>query len=116
MLMTTKESAHDLLRAGTGIADATFHQDQWEAIDLVANQGRRALVVQRTGWGKSAVYFIATKLIQSSSPSPKMTLIIAPLIALMRNQVLSASAFGVKLGTINSSQTGGRKRTNRAGS
>lgn len=105
MLMTTKESAHDLLRAGTGIADAKFHQDQWEAIDLVANQGSRALVVQRTGWGKSAVYFIATKLIQSSSPSPKMTLIISPLIALMRNQVLSASAFGVKLGTINSSQT-----------
>ncbi|MFX5053549.1 DEAD/DEAH box helicase, partial [Acinetobacter baumannii] len=61
------------------------------------------LVVQKTGWGKSAVYFIATKLLRMQGKGP--TIIISPLIALMRNQIERAGQLGLKVVSINSSQS-----------
>jgi len=78
-----------------------LRDDQWVAIEALVVQGRRALVVQRTGWGKSAVYFIAAKLLRAAGRGP--TVIVSPLLALMRNQVASAERAGVRAATINSS-------------
>jgi len=80
--------------------DARLREDQWAAISaLVA--GRRALVVQRTGWGKSAVYFLATVLLRAQGAGP--TVIVSPLLALMRNQIEAAARAGIRARTINSS-------------
>lgn len=78
-----------------------LRDDQWVAIEALVVQGRRALVVQRTGWGKSAVYFIAAKLLRAAGRGP--TVIVSPLLALMRNQVAAAERAGVRAATINSS-------------
>lgn len=103
MEKSIKDQAVALLRKSLGNKEANFHEDQWESIStLVENRGR-LLVVQRTGWGKSAVYFIATQLLRKQGCGP--TIIISPLLALMRNQINSAAKYGVKLGTINSSNT-----------
>jgi len=93
--------ALELLRQSLGNPDANFHEHQWESISALVENSGRLLVVQRTGWGKSAVYFIATKLLREKGHGP--TIIISPLLALMRNQVESAARYGVRLGTINSS-------------
>jgi len=79
---------------------ATLREDQWSAIEALVVDGRRALVVQRTGWGKSAVYFIATALLRARGSGP--TVIVSPLLALMRNQVDSAARAGIHARTINS--------------
>jgi ATP-dependent DNA helicase RecQ len=94
-----RERAEELLRqlAGEG---ATLRPDQWEAIRALVVDKRRALVVQRTGWGKSAVYFLATALLREQGAGP--TLIVSPLLALMRNQVAAAAKAGVHAATINS--------------
>jgi len=103
MEISIKDQALTLLRNSLGNKEANFHEHQWESIStLVENRGR-LLVVQRTGWGKSAVYFIATKLLRKQGYGS--TIIISPLLALMRNQIDSAAKYGVKLGTINSSNT-----------
>ncbi|MBC8551735.1 MAG: RecQ family ATP-dependent DNA helicase [Candidatus Brocadiales bacterium] len=103
MEKSIKDQAVALLRNSLGNKEANFHEHQWESIStLVENRGR-LLVVQRTGWGKSAVYFIATQLLRTQGYGP--TIIISPLLALMRNQIDSAEKYGVKLGTINSSNT-----------
>jgi ATP-dependent DNA helicase RecQ len=81
-------------------ADAVFRQGQREAIEAVAQDGRRALVVQRTGWGKSLVYWIATRVRRDEGHGP--TLIISPLLALMRNQIAMAARLGLRAATINS--------------
>lgn len=96
----TRTDAQALLEqlAGPG---AVLRDDQWVAIEALVVQGRRALVVQRTGWGKSAVYFIAAKLLRAAGRGP--TVIVSPLLALMRNQVASAERAGVRAATINSS-------------
>jgi ATP-dependent DNA helicase RecQ len=95
-----REDAHDLLRRLTGREDAAFRDGQLEAIDrLVAGRGR-VLVVQRTGWGKSAVYFLATRLLRDHGAGP--TVLISPLLALMRNQIAMAERAGVHAVTINS--------------
>jgi ATP-dependent DNA helicase RecQ len=99
----SQQRALELLRQGVGVPTAHFHKDQWESIDAIVNQRCRLLCVQRTGWGKSSVYFIATKLIREQKLGP--TIIISPLLALMRNQIESAAKYGVALGTVNSSQT-----------
>ncbi|MDN5757723.1 MAG: DEAD/DEAH box helicase [Tomitella sp.] len=83
--------------AGTG---AVLREDQWTAIEALVVDRRRALVVQRTGWGKSAVYFIAAKLLREAGRGP--TVIVSPLLALMRNQVAAAERAGVRAATINS--------------
>ncbi len=97
------ERALGLLRDSLGQADAQFHEHQWEAISTLVNDRGRLLVVQRTGWGKSAVYFIATRLLRDQGFGP--TIIISPLLALMRNQIDGAARYGVNLGTINSSNS-----------
>ena len=96
----TRTDAQALLEqlAGPG---AVLRDDQWVAIEALVVQGRRALVVQRTGWGKSAVYFIAAKLLRAAGRGP--TVIVSPLLALMRNQVAAAERAGVRAATINSS-------------
>ncbi|WP_067891835.1 RecQ family ATP-dependent DNA helicase [Nocardia vaccinii] len=94
-----RESAEALLRDLAG-PRAHLREDQWTAIDALVRQRRRALVVQRTGWGKSAVYFIAAKLLRAAGRGP--TVIVSPLLALMRNQVAAARRAGVVAATINS--------------
>jgi len=98
--MASREQAQVLLEQ---LADpeATLRDDQWTAIEALVVQHRQALVVQRTGWGKSAVYFIAAKLLRAAGHGP--TVIVSPLLALMRNQVAAAERAGVRAATINSS-------------
>ncbi len=84
----------------TGRADASFHPGQMEAIEALVVDHRRALVVQRTGWGKSAVYFIAALLQRRAGAGP--ALIVSPLLALMRDQVAAAERAGVRAQAINS--------------
>ncbi|MEV7195572.1 RecQ family ATP-dependent DNA helicase [Streptomyces sp. NPDC093510] len=79
---------------------ARLREDQWQAVAALVRERRRALVVQRTGWGKSAVYFVATALLRRRGAGP--TVIISPLLALMRNQVESAARAGIQARTINS--------------
>ena len=83
----TRESANHLLQGIAG-PNAQLRDDQWSAIDALVNHHRRMLVVQRTGWGKSAVYFIAAKLLREAGTGP--SIIVSPLLALMRNQVAAA--------------------------
>lgn len=94
-----RERAEELLRELAG-SRARLRADQWTAIEALVRDRRRALVVQRTGWGKSAVYFIAAKLLRSAGHGP--TVIVSPLLALMRNQVAAAHRAGVVAATINS--------------
>jgi ATP-dependent DNA helicase RecQ len=98
--MATREDAQAILEQLAGPA-AKLRDDQWTAIDALVVHRRRALVVQRTGWGKSAVYFIAAKLLRASGHGA--TVIVSPLLALMRNQVAAAERAGVHAATINSS-------------
>ena len=97
----TRPLACELLRKLTGCEDAVFRDGQYEAIEALVVDHRRALVVQRTGWGKSAVYFIAALLQRRAGAGP--ALIVSPLLALMRNQVEAAGRAGVRAATINSS-------------
>jgi ATP-dependent DNA helicase RecQ len=83
-----------------GRDDVTLYDDQWAAIEALVEARRRALVVQRTGWGKSAVYFVATLLLRERGSGP--TVIISPLLALMRNQIAAAERAGIRAVTINS--------------
>ncbi|OMC00400.1 RecQ family ATP-dependent DNA helicase [Mycolicibacterium fortuitum] len=97
--MTTREQAQSILEQLAGPA-AVLRDDQWAAIEALVVERRRALVVQRTGWGKSAVYFISAKLLRAAGRGP--TVIVSPLLALMRNQVSAAERAGVRAATINS--------------
>jgi len=92
--------ALELLRIGSGQADAAFRNGQEEAIRHVVEGRGRLLVVQKTGWGKSFVYFIATRLLRDRGSGP--ALLISPLLALMRNQIAAAERMGVRAATINS--------------
>ncbi|MFJ2650788.1 RecQ family ATP-dependent DNA helicase [Streptomyces sp. NPDC087420] len=85
---------------GAAGGSARLREDQWQAVAALVEERRRALVVQRTGWGKSAVYFVATALLRRRGAGP--TVIISPLLALMRNQVESAARAGIQARTINS--------------
>ena len=98
-----RATAEKHLRALAGEA-AVLREDQWTAIDALVTGRRRALVVQRTGWGKSAVYFVATLLLRAKGAGP--TVIVSPLLALMRNQVVAASRAGIRAVTVNSSNVG----------
>ncbi|RYY51625.1 MAG: ATP-dependent DNA helicase RecQ [Actinomycetales bacterium] len=97
---TTSEHALEALRRLTGRDDAQFHEGQLEAVSALVDDHRRALVVQRTGWGKSAVYFVATSLLRARGTGP--TLLVSPLIALMRDQVAAAERAGVRAVSISS--------------
>ncbi|MFD7628421.1 RecQ family ATP-dependent DNA helicase [Streptomyces sp. NPDC059851] len=85
---------------GDTTGTARLREDQWLAIEALVAHKRRALVVQRTGWGKSAVYFVATSLLRAAGAGP--TVIVSPLLALMRNQVEAAARAGIHARTINS--------------
>jgi ATP-dependent DNA helicase RecQ len=80
---------------------AQFREGQWQAIDAIVTRRGRVLVVQRTGWGKSLVYFLSTKLLREQGAGP--TILVSPLLSLMRNQIEAASRIGVRALTINSS-------------
>lgn len=88
---------------GAPAGEARLREDQWRAIEALVADKRRALVVQRTGWGKSAVYFVATALLRERGAGP--TVIVSPLLALMRNQVEAAARAGIHARSINSSNT-----------
>src|SRR5690349_21283842 len=96
----TREDAERHLRALVGREDVTLHDDQWAAIESLVVEQSRVLVVQKTGWGKSAVYFVATALMRGLGAGP--TVIISPLLALMRNQIEAAERAGIRAATINS--------------
>ncbi|PYI99897.1 MAG: ATP-dependent DNA helicase RecG, partial [Verrucomicrobia bacterium] len=91
--------AQVLLRQMLG-ESVDFRDGQWQAIDLAANQRRRVLLVQRTGWGKSIVYFLATKIVREAGAGP--TLLISPLLSLMRNQLLATERIGLHAAAIHS--------------
>jgi ATP-dependent DNA helicase RecQ len=92
--------ALELLRLGTQKPGAAFHDHQEDAIRHVVDGSGRLLVVQKTGWGKSFVYFIAAKLLREQGMGP--AILISPLLALMRNQISAAERMGVRACTINS--------------
>ncbi|GAB3143972.1 RecQ family ATP-dependent DNA helicase [Marisediminicola antarctica] len=96
----TRASALEILRTLVGRDDAAFHEGQFEAIETLVDDRRRALVVQRTGWGKSAVYFVATLLLRQQGAGP--TILVSPLLALMRDQIAAAARAGVRAVAINS--------------
>ena len=100
------------LRSLVGRDDAELRADQWAAIEALAVAKRRALVVQRTGWGKSAVYFVATLLLREAGSGP--TVIVSPLLALMRNQIAAAERAGIRAVTINSTNLEDWEETHRA--
>jgi ATP-dependent DNA helicase RecQ len=96
---TVRDEAQRCLRALAG-PQARLRGDQWTAIRALVIERSRALVVQRTGWGKSAVYFVSTALLRARSAGP--TVIVSPLLALMRNQIAAAQRAGIQARTINS--------------
>ena len=94
-------AARDALRRLVGRPDADFRDGQLEAVRALVDERRRVLVVQRTGWGKSAVYFVSTALRRAQGAGP--TVIVSPLLALMRDQVAAAARAGIRAVTMNSS-------------
>jgi ATP-dependent DNA helicase RecQ len=98
-----RAEAEGHLRALAG-PGASLRDDQWTAISALVTARRRALVVQRTGWGKSAVYFITTALLRARGAGPSV--IVSPLLALMRNQIEAADRAGIHARTVNSANTG----------
>ncbi|MBA1264204.1 RecQ family ATP-dependent DNA helicase [Stutzerimonas stutzeri] len=98
-----RDDAEKLLKVAIGNEAAVFRDGQWEAIDALVNQRKKMLVVQRTGWGKSSVYFISTRILRDRGQGP--TIIISPLLALMRNQIEAAKRLGIRAITINSTNT-----------
>ncbi len=106
MQSITRKETQNLLSIAMGdggskaLPEMDFRDGQWEAIDHIVNQRGKVLCVQRTGWGKSMVYFIAAKLMRAQGAG--VTLIISPLLALMRNQIEAAQRLGLQALTINS--------------
>jgi Superfamily II DNA helicase len=96
--------ALQLLQLGTKSPTAAFRDGQEDAIRHVVDGLGRLLVVQKTGWGKSSVYFIATKLLREQGAGP--AILISPLLALMRNQIAAAERMGVRAVTLNSENQG----------
>jgi ATP-dependent DNA helicase RecQ len=97
---TERGQALALLRRALDDRQVDFRDGQWEAIEALVNRRARLLVVQRTGWGKSSVYFIATRILRDRGLGP--TLIVSPLLALMRNQMEAAGRLGIRALSINS--------------
>ena len=89
-----------LLRKALNDSTAEFREDQWESIDRLVNKKKKLLVVERTGWGKSSVYFISTRILRDQGKGA--TIIISPLLALMRNQIEAAKKLGINAISINS--------------
>src|SRR5512145_1851932 len=100
--MPMKQHAEQLLHQVLN-PQAQFRPGQWDAIEALVQNRERVLVVQRTGWGKSLVYFIATRLLRDQGAGP--TILISPLLALMRNQIQAAQKLGLRAVTINSANS-----------
>ncbi len=98
-----RAQAQRLLQTALANPSAEFREGQWEAIDALVNHRQKLLVVQRTGWGKSSVYFISTRIFRDRGMGP--TIIVSPLLALMRNQIESAQRLGIVAETMNSTNT-----------
>lgn len=98
-----RRRALELLRQALADPTAEFRQGQWEAIEALLLRRAKLLVVQRTGWGKSMVYFLTARLMRERTPQRSVALLISPLLALMRDQVRAAERLGVRAATINSS-------------
>lgn len=98
--MFEESRAVELLRVGSGESAAEFRPGQLQAIEHVVKGLGRLLVVQKTGWGKSFVYFIATRMLRDAGYGP--ALLISPLLSLMRNQIAAAERMGLRARTINS--------------
>ncbi|GAA2738500.1 RecQ family ATP-dependent DNA helicase [Pedococcus aerophilus] len=105
--METTAAATDLHTLATGVLrrlvgrdDVDFRDGQFEAVQALVGDRRRVLVVQRTGWGKSAVYFVSTALRREQGAGP--TVIVSPLLALMRDQIAAAERAGIRAVTMNS--------------
>lgn len=96
-----RSQAQQLLQTALAKPTAEFRDGQWEAIDMLVNKRQKLLVVQRTGWGKSSVYFISARIFRDQNMGP--TIIVSPLLALMRNQIESAKRLGIVAETMNSS-------------
>jgi ATP-dependent DNA helicase RecQ len=94
-----KDHALNILRNALNDQNACFREGQWESIEELLNN-KKMLVVERTGWGKSIVYFIATKILRERNKGP--ALLISPLLSLMRNQLLMAERIGIRAQTLNS--------------
>lgn len=97
-----KKQAEEYLKQALADNNAQFRDNQWECIQAILEK-RRVLAVQRTGWGKSMLYFIASKLLRLQANG--LTLVISPLLALMRNQLEAAQRLGLAARTLNSSNT-----------
>lgn len=95
-----RQRANELLKKGTGHENTEFRDGQEEAIEGLVSAPRRMLIVQRTGWGKSMVYFVATKLLREKAMG--VALLVSPLLALMRNQMEAANRMGLNAQTIHS--------------
>ncbi len=95
-----RAEAETLLQTAVNDPEAMFRHGQWEAIDALVNHRQKLMVVQRTGWGKSSVYFISTRILRDRGTGP--TVIVSPLLALMRNQIEAANRLGIRADTINS--------------
>ncbi len=95
-----RQEAEALLQTAVGSSEARFREGQWEAIDALVNHRHKLMVVQRTGWGKSSVYFISTRILRDRGAG--LTVIVSPLLALMRNQIEAANRLGIRAETINS--------------
>ncbi|MDU9389925.1 RecQ family ATP-dependent DNA helicase [Pseudomonas sp. zfem002] len=95
-----RNEAERLLQKALNNNTSQFRDRQWESIDALVNHNKKLLVVERTGWGKSAVYFISTRILRDQGKGP--TLIVSPLLALMRNQIAAAERLGIRAVTINS--------------
>lgn len=94
-----------LLRVGLQNPSAAFRDGQWEAIETLVAHRRRLLLVQRTGWGKSIVYFIGARLLREQNGNKGLSLLISPLLSLMRNQIEMATRMGIRAETIHSANT-----------
>ena len=99
-MIYVQQRALELLRIGSGDRNAKFREGQEDAIRYIVEGHGRLLVVQKTGWGKSFVYFISTQLLREAGSGP--ALLISPLLALMRNQIAAAQRMGIRAATINS--------------
>ncbi|MBK8026982.1 MAG: RecQ family ATP-dependent DNA helicase [Chloroflexi bacterium] len=111
MTTSLRTQAENWLRQSLG-PRAAFRDGQWEAIEALVSHHQRVLVVQRTGWGKSLVYFIATRLLRAEGAG--VTILISPLLSLMRNQIDSAGQWGLRAATINSDNADDHSEIERA--
>lgn len=102
--MALVDTARSLLCVAMDNDEADFRDGQWDAIEAIVARRARVLCIQRTGWGKSMVYFVAAKLLRQQGAGP--TIIISPLLALMRNQIDAANRLGLRAETINSTNSG----------